>query len=289
MADTHSIGKSPAGTSDLLTRIRSANLLCEVLNLAESPHLAKEDATEIVSKISDWLVINVIEIDDFKYDNRFKLICDKLDQSSETILKDLSDALRSGVLLDKLTDEQVADSMYAGLSLEENLLLLSDFVEEKSRNAPALRAIAKKIITHRRSLTLKECSDVYFAMGSLNFIDEALLRKIGGDVMQQLNSSAVPGVVSSIIVSLGMLRYRDASLLNALTRWLIRYYPNRHYPLLLTLASVNFPTEYAADIQSKIMPCMRQHQMKRGEWLNYVWALCVLGFQQPYHLESILK
>lgn len=284
----------------LVDSIRATRTLEEALTFASSPSLSKEGATEILSKISEWTAIDAVRANDFNSDQRFIRVCSVLAKNAEKFVENLpkrpTGAIRSSGLdaVMSVAGDQQAAKICVTLPLDQNLQILSNLAFQKSRSLVVLRVIAESIVAHPMSLDLKQCSDVYFGMSALNFADEVLLTKLGSDVVQQLESNADKmAVVGSIITSLGMLRYRDANLLNALTKWTIarsdKCRSKDLVSLLMTLALLDFPTDYAAEIKSTILPRILQHELTRGEWLNYVWALCVLGLQQPSHLESVLK
>lgn len=191
-------------------------------------------------------------------------------------------------------DEQAA-LMCELLSVDQNIRVLSGLAQKKARSPVVLRTISQSIISNTVPLSMKACADVYYSMRVLNYDNEILLPKVGEHVIKQLGkrSDNKVAAVGSIITSLGILRYRDPNLLNALSGWIVE----RHHlwrkkdlvSLLFTLALVDFPSDHADKIRSVIVPQISEADMSRGEWLNFVWILSVLGLKETSHLESVLK
>lgn len=191
-------------------------------------------------------------------------------------------------------DEQAA-AMCGWLTVQQNLRALTGLAQKKARSLVVLRAIGQSIISYKGQLNMKECADIYYSLGVLNYDNEVLLSKVGEHVLKQLDriDDAKVAAVGSIVTSLGKLRYRDPILLNGLSGWIVeRHHLWRKKDLvswLFTLALVDFPSDHVAKIRSDIVPQILEDNMTRAEWLNFVWVLCVLGLQETSHLESVLK
>lgn len=181
------------------------------------------------------------------------------------------------------------------LPVQQNVRALTGLASKKARSPIVLRAISQSIMSYDGDLNMKECADIYYSLGVLNYDNEILLSKVAGHVVKQLGKSGDDKVaaVGSIVTSLGILRYRDPSLLNGLSGWIVeRNHLWRKKGLLswlTTLALADFPSDHADKIRSTIVPQFSEADMSHGEWLNFVWTLCVLGLQETSHLESVLK
>lgn len=85
-----------------------------------------------------------------------------------------------------------------------------------------------------------------------------------------------------------------ADILDNLTAWVIQHHelcrPNDILSLFLTLATLNYPTFLADELKSKLIANFTETSfLKSNEWLNFVWALTILDFVEPHHIESVLK
>lgn len=83
-------------------------------------------------------------------------------------------------------------------------------------------------------------------------------------------------------------------LLENLTDWMVKHRdicrPQDISSLLLTLATLNYPTVKADELKSRMVGSLKAEDFSKSiEWLNHVWALVVLDFAEAQHFESVLR
>lgn len=185
-----------------------------LLSIAESSGpLTRKDALKVVSILADWSSMERVKLSDFESDNRFIKICRIL---GRTIPKNDKNAKVTGYHTDDLNtvlsiagDDEAA-KLVASISVPQMVKVMASLAQKKRRSTPLLRSLAYNISSSSDQLDLKQCSDVLYAMASLNFPDSVLTAKICADI-----SSLIPkhteksAVVGSILTSLGLLKYRD--------------------------------------------------------------------------------
>lgn len=285
--------------SGLATRILNAATVADLLQLSEKG-LSQQNAMSILTKLSVWTASNQANVKDFENDYRFLKLCRVLskvqvENDATTIIhKEQQKSAELEMVLSIAGDDE-ASKIVESLSLPQKVRVFSSLARKKSRSIIVLKTLASTISAHTSKLNLKECSDLLFAMASLNFIDEVLLSRIGIDIndaigKQNLNKTAVVG---SIVTSIGFLKYKEPILLDNLTNWVVQKQdlcrPKDLASLILTLALVNYRPTNADDLKSIVMPKIVRDDLSASEWLDYVWALSVLELHQPSHLESVLR
>jgi len=157
-----------------------------------------------------------------------------------------------------------------------------------------LRALAYSISSNSETLDLKQCADLLYAMAVLNFPDSILIARIGIDIANGLAENLnKPAAIGSIITSLGLLKFRNADVIENLTDWMLKHRdicrPQDISSLILTLATLNYPTDRSEEIKSKLVTGLVENDFsKSSEWLTHVWALVVLDFAETQHFKSVL-
>lgn len=253
----------------------------------------------ILTKLSVWTASNQANVKDFENDYRFLKICRIL--SKEPVKNDAKKLVRNyeqksaelEMVLSIAGDDE-ALKIIETLSLPQNVKVFSSFARKKTRSLEVLKALAANISGHTDKLNLKECSDLLFAMTSLNFTDEMLLCRIGIDINAVLEKNVdKTAVVGSIVTSLGFLRYKEPSLLDNLTKWVIDKQElcraKDLASLVMTLALVNYVPKNVNDLTAKVISKISRDDLSASEWLDFVWALSLLELQQSIHLDSVLR
>lgn len=287
-------GTAPSQTVNLAERIATANTVNDLLRLS-GVWMTQENAMAIVTKLSLWKSSNRVKVSDFENDPRFLKVCQILSKSKakNEPLQDQRKSVELEMVLSIPGDDEAAE-VIANLTLSQKVRVFSSLARKKSRSIVVLKALASTISSHPDKMNLKECSDLLFAMTSLNFIDEMLLSRISLDIERSLDKNMQKSaVVGSIVTSMGFLKFKDPNLLDSLTSWVIaKESLNRPKDLasfILTLALVNYRPKNLDTLASTITPKITQADLSASEWLDYVWALSVLELQQTHHLESVLR
>lgn len=284
--------------SNLASRISNAKTVADLLQLSERG-LSQQHAMSILTKLSVWTASNQANVKDFENDYRFLKLCRVLSKvpvqndAKSIIHKEQQKSTELEMVLSVAGDDE-ASKIVESLSLPQKVRVFSSLARKKSRSIVVLKTLASTISSHASKLNLKECSDLLFAMASLNFIDEVLLSRIGIDINDAIDKNVDKmAVVGSIMTSIGFLKYKEPILLDNLTKWIINKQdlcrPKDLASLILTLALVNYQPTYVNELKEKIIPKIGRDDLSASEWLDYVWALSVLELHQANHLESVLR
>lgn len=282
--------------TDFTVRISNAKTVSELLQLTERS-LSQQNAMSILTKLSVWTASNQANVNDFENDYRFLKLCRLLSKvrndAKFVVHKDQQKSTELEMVLSVAGDDE-ASKIVEKLSLPQKVRVFSSLARKKTRSITVLKTLASTISGHPSKLNLKECSDLLFAMVNLNFVDEILLSRISIDVNDVLDANKdKTAVVGSIVTSIGFLKYKEPRLLDNLTKWISDKQdlcrPKDLTSLILTLALVNYQPKHLESLKSNIIPKITQHDLSASEWLDYVWALCVLELHQPRHLASVLR
>lgn len=282
----------------LASRISNANTVTDLLKLTETG-LNQKNAMSVLTKLSVWTASNQANVKDFENDYRFLKLCRVLSKVSNQkdaksiIHTDQQKSMELEMVLSIAGDDE-ASKIVESLTLPQKVKVFSSLARKKSRSLSVLKTLAATISEHTSKMNLKECSDLLFAMVSLNFVDEMLLSRINIDINESIDQNVNKmAVVGSIITSIGLLKYKEPILLDNLTKLILEKQelcrPKDLASLILTLALVNYRPKYVDQFQSKLIPKIAQDDLSSGEWLDYVWALTVLELHQPKHLETVLR
>lgn len=95
-------------------------------------------------------------------------------------------------------------------------------------------------------MNLKECADLFYSIATLNFYDENLFERAANNVISLLQSTTIPksSVVGSILTSVGLLKYKNPALLEALSDWILENQslcrPQDLFSFFMTLGVLNY-------------------------------------------------
>lgn len=295
------IEKSDSINSDrddkLTKEIGELNSVSKLLEISEK-NFNKRTAIRILSRLSLLTATNKAKPDEFENDFRFMKICGLLAKVSErkdvkSTPKELPKSAELETILSVACDDE-AIQLIETLPLSQKSRVFSSLAKKKTRSPAVLKALSQSISLSKNSLSLKECSDILFAMISLNFNDETLLSRTSADICRGLaESNDKVAAIGSIITSIGHLKYKNPTLLDALSKWIVAKNelcrPKDLKSFILTLALVHYRPANFDDLKAKIFPKITINNVTAFEWLDYVWALTVLEAHQNSQLESVLK
>ncbi|XP_030370255.1 FAST kinase domain-containing protein 4 [Scaptodrosophila lebanonensis] len=314
---TSDIGKKSATAANSLDeRIVNAKTVNGLLSITENNgSLSRKQALQIVSILAEWSTINRVKISEFENDSRFLRICRMLGRTVPKNGKNAGETAAanhnannngdlkriSGFRTDDLNtvlgvagDDEAA-KLIASISLPQMVKVMSALAQRKRRSTPLLRSLAFNISSASDQLDLKQAGDILYAMATLNFQDSVLGAKVCADVQVALpKNTEKSAVVGSILTSLGILRYRDLDILEALTQWLLKNAeicrPQDLGAYFLTAALLNFKSTHLEDVRNKLVKSIvREDFTKNGDWLNYVWSLSLLGILDNSQLNTVLS
>lgn len=284
--------------SQLATRIANATTVNDLLQLSERG-LNQQNAMSILTKLSVWTASNKANVKTFESDYRFLKLCRTLSKAPITnniqnvIHKEQQKSAELEMVLSIAGDDE-ASKIIESLPLPQKVRVFSSLARKKSRSISVLKTLASTISAHPSKMDLKECSDLLYAMVTLNFVDEMLLSRISIDINEKLDKNPdKTAVVGSIVTSIGFLKYKEPVLLDNLIKWIIDKQelcrPKDLSSLILTLALVNHQSKCVDNAKTELLPKISQDDLSCNEWLDFVWALSVLELHQPKYLETVLR
>ncbi|XP_068624256.1 FAST kinase domain-containing protein 4-like [Battus philenor] len=273
--------------------IAKADDVNSLLVVAENPVVSRRHALKMVSILSDWSGKKKVKISDFERDPRFLKLCRILarssskDMSSITVTEDLNTVL-------EITGDDEAARLITNLSLPQMIKVMKALHQKGRRSTPLLRAVSHNITNHNESLDLKKSADLLFAMAALNFPDPPLMDKICNDVINSLQSNKdKPAVVNSIVVSLGLLRYRHEAVLIAIADWIqSRKAVCRASDIasaIITFGTVDFVPPQCEELFQAALSLKEEDLVKPSSWLDLVFSLLTLNQAKKEHLISTLR
>ncbi|XP_063387941.1 FAST kinase domain-containing protein 4 [Cydia fagiglandana] len=265
-----------------------------LLAVAENPVVSRRHALKMVSILSDWSTSNKVKITDFEKDPRFLKLCRILARtsttqamSSLTMAEDLSTVLG-------ITGDDEAARLIANLTLPQMVKVMRALHQKGRRSTPLLRALSYNITRQADTIDLKKSADLLFSMATLNFPDPLLLDRICKDVIECLPANKdKPAVVNSIIVSLGLLKYRHEPALTAITEWIQTHMQACRAgdiaSAVVTLATVDFVPPNSEKLFKAAESLKEEEMAKSSAWLDLVFALLTLDKAQPHQLVSTIQ
>lgn len=251
---------------------------------------------------------------DFENDSRFNKLCRLLGRAvtnksgvNNTLHVDSNAKSRnekkiSGIHTEDLnvvlgvTGDDEAAKLVATITLPQMVKVMKNLAIKKRRSTPLLRSLAYHMSTAEFCLDLKQCSDVLYAMASLNFPDEVLLSKLCEDVKKNMKDPVEKSpLIGSIITSLGFLRYREPFVLDTLTNWFVENQDSSRTQdvsaLFMSLALLNYlPSGHEEILKKSIATSLTQLDFKNSfEYLGFVWSLMMLNFPLDNLYDSVLN
>ncbi|XP_059478988.1 FAST kinase domain-containing protein 4 isoform X2 [Neocloeon triangulifer] len=227
----------------------------------------------------------------FETDPRFVRLCRILGQQSN---KQLASKHDLATVLGVAADDEAA-KMAQSLTTEQTIKVMSSLASKKRRTVPLLKALSENLCRNQQNLSVKQASDLLYTLAVLNFPDEGLLDKIQQGLQENLAGNKHPAPVGSALTSLGILRYRDAALLDVFSEWIVQHSeqcrPQDLVSFLLTLANTGYePSNFEAALKVVLGRLSSPKELPSAlAWLETVWALTVLGRLEASQAASVLE
>ncbi|CAD7090388.1 unnamed protein product [Hermetia illucens] len=293
-------GASHSSLDEKIMNAKTVNGLLAITDIGAN--ISRKHALKVVSILAEWSSINRVKLSEFENDARFIKLCRLLGRAvpknsngnnqGKSVAGFRTDDLNT--VLGIAGDDEAA-KLVASISITQMVKVMAALAQRKRRSTPLLRSLAFNISSSSEVLDLKQCSDVLYAMASLNFPDPVLTAKVTADVQAGLPSNTdKPAAVGSILTSLGMLKYRDLDLLESLVNWTLKNHeicrPQDLNALFLTMATLNFKSTSINEIKSKLVPALTADDYGRSsDWLGHVWSLTLQGLSDENRIASVLK
>ncbi|XP_049286102.1 FAST kinase domain-containing protein 3, mitochondrial [Anopheles funestus] len=284
--------------------ILKANTVADLLAVADITKMNRKQALKIVSILAEWSSIKKVNLSDFESDSRFVELCSLLGRTGGQRVNGSNRAASSKMIelqgddlqtVLGITANDEAAKLIAGLTLPQMIKVMSSLSMKKKRSIPLLRSLSFNIASNPAQLNLKECGDLLYAMACLNYRDVVLTGRICSDLDRELttNTDKMAPIVS-VLTSLGMLRYRDGTVLDNLCSWITSHHelckPTQLGSLLLSLATLNYEPISMDTIKTKLIANVSENDYIRpADWLNTVWSLTVLNCVTGDQLSSVLN
>lgn len=293
-------------SNEIDEKIINADSVNDLLGIPGQTKVNRKQALKIVSILAEWSSIQKVKLSDFENDSRFVQLCNVLGRANNRNngAKSQPSAPRSAVSSLQVDDLQTvlgvtandeAAKLITGLTMPQMIKVMSSLAQKKKRSTPLLRSLAFNISSNTNKLNLKECGDLLYAMASLNFRDTVLTARICVDVESELSENKdKPAPVGSILTSLSLLRYRDTTILDLLSEWIVANSeickPSHVSALLLSLATLSHEPSNMDSVKAKLVSTLSESDfIKPTDWLNTVWSLAVLNCASSQHLASVLN
>ncbi|XP_028026243.1 FAST kinase domain-containing protein 4 [Bombyx mandarina] len=278
----------------LENQISKAADVNSLLLVAENPVVSRRHALKMVSILSEWSSTNKVNLNEFEKDPRFLKLCRILARtstthamSSLTMAEDLSTVLG-------ITGDDEAARLISNLTLSQMIKVMKALQQKGRRSTPLLRALSHNITSQAEVIDLKKSADLLFSMASLNFPDPLLLDRICNDVIDSLpKNEDKPAVVNSIIVSLGLMKYRHEPALSAITEWMMDHSSvcrtSDVASAVVTLATLNYVPPGSEALFEMARSLKEEEVVKPSTWLDLVFSLLILDKADHHHLVSTLR
>jgi hypothetical protein len=296
---------SKDGKIDVDEIILNAKTVNGLLNIAEqNKDLTRKHALKIVSILAEWTSIERAKLAEFENDARFTKLCRMLGRAVKNNnnntgninkrLENFRNADLDTVL--GVTGDDEAAKLVASITVEQMVKVLKNLSAKKRRSTPLLRSLAFNMSGKEEHLNIKQCSDVLYAIASLNFPEPVLISKLCDDIQLDIKKSEIKksSTIGSMLTSLAFLKYREPVVLDCLSEWIIK---NQSIcrtqdiaALCMTLATLNYmPIDLEDVIKTKLAPSLTPLDFKNSsDYLSYVWSLMSLNIPVDAAFNNVL-
>ncbi|XP_011873020.1 PREDICTED: protein TBRG4 [Vollenhovia emeryi] len=258
-------------------QFQAAKSVNDLLDLAVLPSLTTSNALRLISSITNQITSGKSLIMDIEADERFIHLRKIVQNSGETKTHETLDSL----------------SKYSQLSTPAMIAVIASLREQKKRNTPLLKMLSYNIVKYNTALDLKQCTSLLYSMAMLNFLDKVLLEKITSDLLACIPENKSAALNKSIITSLGFLRYKNVSVLDAFCDTFFEksmdYKFMDYSSILQTFAALQYKSQKANSFLEGFTKHASSSKTSCIEWLDIVWSLAVLNAVQPAHVKSVLQ
>lgn len=278
-------------------KIEKATTIDELLSISDGNGVSRKHAFKVLSVLAEWMSRGRVKLADFESDHRFIRLC-KILTKGAVVTKPMKTTLASrsedlATILSVTADDEAA-KLVASITLPQMVKVMTTLTQKKRRSTLLLRSLAYNITASQEKLDVKQSADLLFNMVSLSFPDENLLTKITTDVCAELDSVKKSAVVGSIITSIGLLKYKNPEILDALCEWMLKNYklcrPQDIFSLFITLAVVNYRPSNADNFFQELIPQLNEKESGKPQfWLDLVWSLVLLNVATEKHIDSVLN
>ncbi|GAB6032082.1 hypothetical protein CHUAL_010446 [Chamberlinius hualienensis] len=197
----------------------------------------------------------------------------------------------SSDFLGKIEDRAI--ELVETMSVDELHRILVVLGEQKLRPIHLLRAIAFHMSKHQQKLGIKQMANVVYALHLLNFPDVVLLQRISSDLVTEIHNINKSSTIGILLKSFGHLRWRHQDVMTGFSDWFLKHEDIIRVQDWLTFVVTSACTSYELEDDALASACLkvvtRENVECKTAWLDFVWALVLLGRAQSHHIYSVLS
>ncbi|KAH1019141.1 FAST kinase domain-containing protein 4 [Dendroctonus ponderosae] len=282
------------------SKLLKAQTVNELLTITDGTGISRKHALQVVSILSTWTSSGKIQLSEFDSDPRFLKLCKVLTRGTTGSKSNKQVAALSkhddlSTVLSVAADEEAA-KLVGSITLSQMIKVLTTLSLRKRRSVLLLRTLAYNIAGSSEQMNIKQCADLFYSIATLNFYDENLFEKAADNVISILQQDIVKksAVVGSILTSMGLLKYRNPVLLDAISHWIIKNTavcrPQDIFSLFMSLGVLNYVPSNSDHLFKVLVPQLTQEEAgKPAIWLEVVWSLILLNQASHAHVMSVLN
>ncbi|CAG7721398.1 unnamed protein product [Allacma fusca] len=201
--------------------------------------------------------------------------------STFQIMSFLNDDVRSNL-------EDRAGEVMQNFTAMEMVKIFISLGNQKRRPTPLLRALAFHLSKSEDVIEPKDSIELMYALNELSFADPVLVNKICNDLSPAVCTITSNTLISSLLTSLGQMRYKHKDISTALEDWVMKNMatlrPSDYAAWLMTSAVLNIRSEHTEAFCTQAKKVLYENRPKNPVmWLSIVHSLASLK-----HLDSSL-
>ena len=292
---------SAKAVDELITKANSAG---DLLKIADQ-RLERTQALKIVSVLAEWHSLDRVKLEEFENDSRFVKLCKILGNAPEprsgkrprSSFNGAPASYRNEDLNTVLsvTGDDEAAKLISNVNLPQMVKIMSSLAQKRRRSVPLLRSLALNITSRPEQIEAKACADLLYSMALLNFYDPNLMARVCADFQKAVTSGKIEptksAIVGSVCTSLGLIKQRDAELVELLGKWLVDHRqkarPQDVSAFVMTAAMLNMRGVVSDEIRGVLGPLLVREDFSRAvEYLNHIWALTLLEWSTQEQVEA---
>ncbi|KAI4497159.1 hypothetical protein M0802_007643 [Mischocyttarus mexicanus] len=192
--------------------------------------------------------------------------------------------------------EKVKSSNYSGflpLATPKLIEILKTLSYNNDRNVPLLKTLTCNIAVYSKQLNIRMCGDILYSLAVLNYLEEMLLEKIMTCLLDELHNNKNSTAISSIAMSLKILKYKNCKVLDAIYEWVNNNLASLRFKdfnsIIGCLAVLGHIPENMDILQDYINSLNPEVTTDKELWLDFVWSLTLLNRASQTHISSVLN
>ncbi|ODM90760.1 Protein TBRG4 [Orchesella cincta] len=165
---------------------------------------------------------------------------------------------------------------------------------KRRRPTPLLRSLAYHYSKTEHKAVAKDLVELIYALNELTFADPILMNRICTDLAEDISRIKTTTLISSLMISLGQMRYKNKEILLAVDDWIMRRLsdlrPFDYAAWLQAAATLNHESENLQTFCNKAEQALNKSSVPSPtEWVNIVHSFVLLNHYKPEMLASVLE